>query len=252
MRIVMTLLVRDEADVIGSLLPFHFANGVDFVIATDNGSTDGTTGILEAHERDGRLFLIREAGDLSQEEQVTRMARMAAADFSADWVINSDADEFWFPAEGTLKDLLSAMPRRIGRVRANWWHFPPRPGDGSFADRMTARLCVPQPPRFHHQVKLVHRADPTVVVAGGNHDASGRSCGESQIIRPWTFFISRFARARNSNASSCAGSTSFQASQPATRRSTMPTERGDWASSGRATSSPMRNSREACGRAPTP
>jgi hypothetical protein len=99
---------------------------------------------------------------------------MAAADFSADWVINSDADEFWFPAEGTLKDLLSAMPRRIGRVRANWWHFPPRPGDGSFADRMTARLCVPQPPRFHHQVKLVHRADPTVVVAGGNHDASGK------------------------------------------------------------------------------
>jgi glycosyltransferase involved in cell wall biosynthesis len=174
MRVVMTLLVRDEADVIGALLGFHFAIGVDFVIATDNGSTDGTTDILEAHERDGRLHLIREPSDVSQEQQVTRMARLAATDFGADWVINSDADEFWFPGKGTLEDLLAAMPLRVGRVRCSWSHFPPRPGDGFFAERMTARLCVPQPPRFHHQIKLVHRADPTVVVAGGNHNASGK------------------------------------------------------------------------------
>ncbi len=42
MRIVLTLLVRDEADIIGSNLAYHLSQGVDFVIATDNGSRDGT------------------------------------------------------------------------------------------------------------------------------------------------------------------------------------------------------------------
>ena len=44
MRIVMTLKVRDEADVIDANLRFHLAAGADFFIVTDNGSTDGTRG----------------------------------------------------------------------------------------------------------------------------------------------------------------------------------------------------------------
>lgn len=173
-RVVLTLLARDEADIVGATIDFHLAAGVDLVVALDNGSTDGTKELLERYASQGRLHLIVEPGVISQEEQMTRMARMAASELEADWVINTDADEFWYPRSGTLKDVFAAAPTWVGKVHARWWHFPPRPGSGHFAERMTARLCVAKPPRYHTHVKTAHRGDPEVVVAGGNHDAFGR------------------------------------------------------------------------------
>ena len=38
----MTLLARDERDIVEQHLAFHFAAGVDLVIATDHASSDGT------------------------------------------------------------------------------------------------------------------------------------------------------------------------------------------------------------------
>jgi hypothetical protein len=176
MRVVVTVLARDEADVIGDQVAFHLDAGADFVIATDNNSRDGTTEILERYEREGKLHLIREPAEgLRQGEWVTRMARLAATDFGADWVINTDADEFWWPRGGSLKDLLAAVPRRYGIVNAFWRSFVPRPDDdASFAERMTARLSqhapINDPTSFYRPViKVAHRADPDVVVARGNH-----------------------------------------------------------------------------------
>lgn len=42
MRVVLTLLVRDEADIIRSNVQYHLAQGIDHVIVADNGSLDGT------------------------------------------------------------------------------------------------------------------------------------------------------------------------------------------------------------------
>jgi hypothetical protein len=75
MTLVMTLLARDEADVIESWLSFHLNAGADFVIATDNKSVDGTSEVLERYAREGHVHLIREPGeDLRQNEWVTRMS----------------------------------------------------------------------------------------------------------------------------------------------------------------------------------
>ncbi len=38
MKLVMTLLLRDEEDIVRENLDFHLAQGVDRVIVTDNGS----------------------------------------------------------------------------------------------------------------------------------------------------------------------------------------------------------------------
>ena len=177
MKLVLTVLARDEADIIDAQVAFHLNAGVDFVIATDNNSRDGTTEILESYARAGCLHLAHEGAEgLRQGEWVTRMARLAATDFGADWVINSDADEFWWPRGGSLKDVLAAVPHRYGVVEAFWRTFVPRLDDGAFfAERMTARLTqqapINDPTSFYRPVtKVAHRADPDVIVGRGNHD----------------------------------------------------------------------------------
>ena len=112
MQLALTLLAKNEADVIDASLAYHLAAGVDFVVATDNGSTDQTLEILERYQRDGVLELIREPStDFRQGEWVTRMARRAAAR-GADWVIIADAAEFWWPRAGNLKEALERLPGR--------------------------------------------------------------------------------------------------------------------------------------------
>lgn len=61
MKLIMTLLVRDEEDILAHNIEYHLGNGVDFVIATDNLSTDRTRDILEEFRRAGQLHYIYES-----------------------------------------------------------------------------------------------------------------------------------------------------------------------------------------------
>jgi hypothetical protein len=185
----MTLLARNEADIVDAQIAFHLHAGVDFVIATDNRSDDGTREILERYERLGVLHLLREDGDdMRQDVWVTRMARLAATEFGADWVLNTDADEFWWPRGGTFKEVLGCVPSRFGIVRGAWRHFLPRPEDGRFfAERMTVRLAAPAHPGekatvYHAHQKIAHRAHPEAWVYPGNHTVGGRGL---EPLRGW-------------------------------------------------------------------
>jgi len=175
MRLVLTLLARDEIDIVDSWLAFHLNAGADFVVATDNRSTDGTTEVLERYARDGYVHLIREQGeDLRQDEWVTRMARLAATEFGADWVINSDADEFWWPRGASLRDVLAAVPPRYGTVGAFLRMFVPRPGSEDPFERMTVRFSalapIHDPASLYKPIrKVVHRAHPEIRLTRGNH-----------------------------------------------------------------------------------
>jgi hypothetical protein len=189
MKLVMTLLVRDEADILESQLSFHLNAGVDFVIVTDHESADETPAILERFEREGAIRVIRESGDYRRRDWITRMARLAASEHAADWVINSDADEFWWPRGGSLKAVLEAIPRRYGIVRTFVRHFPPLAADGEAGplERMLYRLSPQAPindPTSHWRPfrKVVHRADPQVVVVEGSHSLLGTSL---RPLRGW-------------------------------------------------------------------
>jgi len=173
-RIVMTLMVRDEADIIERQIDFHRAAGVDFFIVTDHESADGTSDLLEGYVRRGVLHRIPVVSPAKrQAEWVTRMARMAASDFGADWVINSDADELWWPWGGDLKEVLARVPEQYGILQTFVRVFLPRPGKGDFAERMTVRFAPAAPINspfspFRVNVRLLHRASPDIVVGRGN------------------------------------------------------------------------------------
>jgi Glycosyl transferase family 2 len=176
MKLVMTLRARDEADLVDAQISFHLEAGVDFFVAMDHRSEDGTTEILERYARAGHLHLIREgAVEMNEGDWATRMAQFAVREFNADWVISSDADEFWWPRGESLKDVLDSIPERYGIVRALLRQFVPRPDDGSyFAERMTVRMATTAPINdptslFRPNLKSIHRADPNVTVTAGAH-----------------------------------------------------------------------------------
>jgi glycosyltransferase involved in cell wall biosynthesis len=180
MKLVMTLLVRDEEDIVADNLDFHLAQGIDEVIVTDNGSVDGTLDILRSYEARGLVRIIVEpTDDYSQGRWVTRMARLAATEHKADWVINNDADEFWWPREGTLRTVFEGVPGDVGAVVGHRTNFVPRPEDERpYWERMTLRereslnpVGKPLPP------KLAHRAHPEIVVVQGNHRIKGPDVG---------------------------------------------------------------------------
>jgi len=175
---VLTLTVRDEADLVDANIAYYLAAGIEHVYAVDNGSADETPEILERYARDGVLEW-RSVPDpgFNQIEEVTRMAHQAATELGADWVINTDADEFWWPRGGSMAEVFGAIPRRFGSVRGMLRHFVPRPqGEPVFAERMTARVCEPVTDRDHTfspHFKTAHRASDQVRIGGGSHEVYG-------------------------------------------------------------------------------
>jgi hypothetical protein len=99
------MLVRNEADIIRVNLLHHLASGIDHILVVDNGSSDGTAGILEEFAATGRVHVTSRPGPFLQSETTTEFAREAFLR-GARWVIPIDADEFWHTPHSSLRDVL--------------------------------------------------------------------------------------------------------------------------------------------------
>jgi len=175
MKLVMTLLVRDSEKLLRENLEFHLKQGVDHFIVTDNRSVDGTEQIIEEYAAAGVAERIWEPEDtFSQGRWVTRMARRAA-DLGADWVINSDDDEFWSAPGATIRKVLDGVSADCFAIQVIRRNHPPVPG--ALADDFLSSMVYRENESKNIfgealPAKIIHRAFTDVQVAQGNHSVS--------------------------------------------------------------------------------
>jgi len=164
LRIVATLLVKNESDIIEATIKHHINAGVSKFIVTDNGSTDNTRSIVEKFPE--VVEIIDEPGDdHNQSKWVTHMARLACK-LNPDWIIHLDADELW----GGLMNLRYFSEAAIASNRMN---FHPPVQDEFDLQAMKYYLDFSTVPNFPEECKVAHRPDPNITITHGNHGIEG-------------------------------------------------------------------------------
>lgn len=122
MKLVMTLLVKNEQDIVENNIRFHAMQGVDAFLVMDNGSEDGTVEILKRLSMEYELTIVENPStSYQQKEWMTALAKRARKEMQADLVISNDADEFWSTRDGSsLKSKLSMKDTVVTVRRYNF------------------------------------------------------------------------------------------------------------------------------------
>jgi hypothetical protein len=91
----MTMVVRNEADMLPVVLRHHLTQGVDSIHVIDHSSTDATPRLL-GHLRAVGLPIAwrRWEGPFDQDAMVAELTT-EAAEAGADWIVTVDGDELW-------------------------------------------------------------------------------------------------------------------------------------------------------------
>lgn len=184
MTLAVTLMVRDEADVVPAWLDHHVAQGFDVFVITDNGSVDGTTELLTAFAARTDVTVDLRHDPVHRKQQgtvVTGMARDAARTHHADWVVNADADEFILPVDRslTVRQVFERLDPAVGAFTVpvvNMTGMLAESGGGIERLHWRDERSVPElqaigligPPTTN----AVHVGDPDVTVVQGNHQVS--------------------------------------------------------------------------------
>lgn len=188
MTVVMTMMVRDEADIIAATIEHHLAQGIDRILVTDNASVDGTREILAEYAAIAPITIFDDPEHRKQQAQVvTRMARLAFEEHGADWVLNGDADEFVRAVDPslTVAEALARTPREIGAFTVpvvNLVGPMARRGSGLrrlvLRDERTLEALRAAGVHAHPTPNAVHVGSADVEVAHGNHFVSIEQQGE--------------------------------------------------------------------------
>lgn len=168
MKIMMTLLVKNEIDIIEAHVRYHRPK-VDHVVVMDNMSTDGTSDVLASLARElGGVTVLTMASDVyDQERWVARMVRHCA-EMGADWVLNSDADEFWV---GDLRYVVDAFwGYGANVVYPGGTTFRPTEMDDLSEPNPVKRMlhCDPDTVEFDSK-KVIHATQGFESIEQGNH-----------------------------------------------------------------------------------
>ena len=187
-RLVGAMVVRNAADIVRVTVLHHLALGLDAVLVTDNGSTDGTREALAALAADRPLTLRDRPGAYDQTRLMDELLDAARAD-GADWVVPFDVDEFLVCPRGlpgvlaeTEAEALEVpvvnfvQRRRVRRSSArallSMDHRPAAPPPRAEAQALVTageRALVERP----WEPTVIFRPRPGTGLAIGNHAVTG-------------------------------------------------------------------------------
>jgi hypothetical protein len=114
--------------------------------------------VLDRHAAGGRV-LVSEPGDGDPSAAHTALARTAATEHEADWILPASEGEFWWPRGESLKDALAAMPVRYGVVQGLVRRFVQ-----SDPAEATTRVASPAGEPLERALRPLYRADPELAV----------------------------------------------------------------------------------------
>jgi hypothetical protein len=105
-RIAAILGILDEVELLSLSVQHLRRIGVDVIIAVDNGSRDGSADLLAEYRDDDTFWVLENDPEVALDVRVWAPREIEfARRVGADWVIFLDADEFWIPASGSLRDV---------------------------------------------------------------------------------------------------------------------------------------------------
>jgi hypothetical protein len=108
-KIALTMVLGESDADLEQYLRFHRAAGVHVVVAAEGASAAEA---LEPFLGDGFVHRVESA------QSQTDLARVAADQLDADWVIPTSLEELWWPRGESLEDVLAVIPPRYGVVQA--------------------------------------------------------------------------------------------------------------------------------------
>ena len=166
MKLVMSIVANDwPADDLEMQVSFHLNAGVDAILVADDGIGDDGRSVLRSHVSAGSVQLISDTRGQTEHERRTSLARLAATEHGADWVLDSRTHEFWWPRGRNLKDVLVAIPARYTVVQALVRRFVPDSSGGPSVVRSSLGARSPRELALGHWLRPVYRADPTLVLS---------------------------------------------------------------------------------------
>jgi hypothetical protein len=138
--------IKDEVDLVGHCLDQLFAIGVDQVVVTDMGSTDGSVEWLRAHPDKQRVRLVEsdDSEPSGLREWTSRSTRLMR-ETGADWAVFLDADELLLPRDGDLRSILANA--RADLLKVDRFNVP--------LTNAGLQLPRPLPPSFYGSLPLV-------------------------------------------------------------------------------------------------
>lgn len=155
MRVAAHLGVLDEVELIPRTIAHLRQIGVDHIMVLDLGSTDGTLDVLRSHTGPDLELVCMGKLDVWDEGDPTTERMIKGA--PADWIIFLDADEFWIPKTGSLKEC--AVLDDADVIQVDRFNVPLGRGQALFPESLAPSryddlmLYVEPPPSYREQLK---------------------------------------------------------------------------------------------------